>query len=408
MFKRQFVIILILNLVFIINSVLSVYSEEIITLDSLIKEAKERNPEIKSAHEKWLVEKSKITSSKAPPDPRVGASIGSPDMKSLSFSQAYPFPGKLSLRGKVAKETGDLYQQIYKAKKLEIIFKLTKSYYELFYIYKALQIYNENTELIKHFSKVAEQRYGVGKTKLIAVLRAQIELSKYLNMLLTLEQDKETIQADINTLINQPPETPLGTPAEPKDYKPIKLTLKEIEDLAKEKRPELMARKEDIERSERLLSLSKMSYLPDFMGTYKHKWQGDMANYEVMLSLSVPLYFWKQNSWVKEKSYNLDRAKSDHETVKNITLYQVKAFYVKVDTAQRLVKLYRTTIIPQAEQALKVAEIAYQGEEINFLDFIDIQRSLLSFKLEYYQYVYEYEKYLAGLERIVGGIKLVD
>lgn len=374
-----------------------------IAIEEIIKEAKENNPEILAAEQKWLAEKSKIVPSRTPPDPQLGSSSGSSEMKTLSVSQAYPFPGKLSLKGNVAKETSDIYYEMYKAKELEIISKLKRAYYELFYIYKEIEIYKTNSELINHFSKVAEQRYAVGKTRLIEVLRTQVELSKYLNMLLTLEQDKETVQADINTLLNRPPDSFLGIPIEPEECPPLKLVIEEVEKIALARRPELIARQEDIERSRKSLTLSKMSYLPDFMGTYKRTEEGDMQNWDVMLNLTVPLYFWKQRGFVKEKSHDMNRAKSDYESVKNLTLYQVKALYVKVDTAQRLINLYKTNIIPQAEQALRVAEIAYRGEQISFLDLIDIQRSLLNFNLEYYNYIYMYQKYLAELERIAGG-----
>ena len=49
-------IIIIFNVLCVLNIAGFVYSEKIITLGSLIKEARERNPEIKSASKQWQSE----------------------------------------------------------------------------------------------------------------------------------------------------------------------------------------------------------------------------------------------------------------------------------------------------------------------------------------------------------------
>lgn len=95
-------------------------------------------------------------------------------------------------------------------------------------------------------------------------------------------------------------------------------------------------------------------------------------------------------------------SEAQYQTMKNMTLFNVKDLMVKVQTAERLIELYRTSVIPQAEQALKVSETAYQSDKLNFLDLIDVQRNLLQFRLEHYQHLADYVQWTAELERIVG------
>ncbi len=85
-----------------------------------------------------------------------------------------------------------------------------------------------------------------------------------------------------------------------------------------------------------------------------------------------------------------------------MTLFGVKDFHFKVQTAERLVKLYRDSIIPQAEQSLKAAEIGYQAGQVDFLNLIDSQRVLLDFNLAYYRSVADFGIDISELERVIG------
>jgi outer membrane protein TolC len=66
------------------------------------------------------------------------------------------------------------------------------------------------------------------------------------------------------------------------------------------------------------------------------------------------------------------------------------------------VELYRTTLLPQAEQSLRVAEAAYQSDRIDFLNLLDSDRTLVDFRLEYFRNLAEYGKNVAHLERALG------
>jgi cobalt-zinc-cadmium efflux system outer membrane protein len=88
--------------------------------------------------------------------------------------------------------------------------------------------------------------------------------------------------------------------------------------------------------------------------------------------------------------------------MKNTTLYEVSNSLVKAQTAQRLVELYRTSVLPQVRQSLRVTEAGYRGGKTEFIDLLDATRSYLSFHLAYYEYIADYEIALADLERTVG------
>lgn len=376
-----------------------------LTLEEVLAIAQKNNPEIRAAQKKWNAAQARITLEKTLDKPQISYErMYSGDEKLLGVSQEFPFPGKLRLKGQVASKEAVMAEQGYRAKEKEIQSKVKSAYSMYFLSAKSLEIFQQNAELMRRFAKVAESKYSVGKVSQTDVLRAQIELSKMLNMLVTLNQEKETAQAMLNTLLNFRPQNPLGVPQEPQ-IKRFDQSLEDLQNMALTSRPELLESKTAIERSEKALTSSKLEYLPDIMAQYKMRQamnpELDNTN-DAMIGFTVPLWFWKQKSMVQMAKADKEMSEAEYQTMKNMTLFGVKDLLVKTQTAERLVDLYRTSVIPQAEQALTVSDSAYQADKISFLELIDVQRNLLQFRIEQYQYLAQYEQWSAELERVIG------
>jgi hypothetical protein len=100
----------------------------------------------------------------------------------------------------------------YQAKERDVLSRAKGAYAMLYLSHHAIHIFKENADLMRQFSKVAEARFAAGKASQSDALKAQVELSKMLNELVSLQQEKETNAAMLNTLLNRAPESPLGIP----------------------------------------------------------------------------------------------------------------------------------------------------------------------------------------------------
>jgi outer membrane protein, heavy metal efflux system len=247
------------------------------------------------------------------------------------------------------------------------------------------------------------------------VLRAQVELSKIVNELITLEQLKETAIARVNTLLNRHPEMPLGTPEEV-NITELTVSLEDLYQKAKKISPELSILKYRIERDKAARELAKKQYFPDFTFGLSYTLINDLPSsvmsspigegrdsYTGTLSINIPIFQKrKYDAGIREADARLKSSEKAYNNMENMTLFGVKDFHFKVQTAERLVKLYRDSIIPQAEQSLKAAEIGYQAGQVDFLNLIDSQRVLLDFNLAYYRSVADFGISISELERVVG------
>ncbi len=396
---------------------------DVLKIRWIIDEALRMNPGLQSAKLGWDASTERILQEKALDDPIMGFTyFGEPvqtrvgeKQAGVMASQKIPFYGKRRLKGEVAKNEAKVFGERYRTLERVVIARTKSAFYELFWVHKSINIDEENKELLHRFVKIAEVKYTTGKATQQDVLKAQVELSKIVNELITLEQLKETAIARINTLLNRHPDSPLGTPEEI-DITELTVSLKELYEKAKEISPDLSILKYKIERDKAAYKLAKKQYYPDFTFGLNYTFINDLPStvmsspigesrdsYTGTLSMNIPIFQKrKYDAGVREASARLKSSERAYKNMENMTLFGVKDFHFKVQTAERLASLYRDSIIPQAEQSLRAAEAGYQTGQVDFLNLIDSQRVLLAFNLAFYRAVADFGINIAGLERVVG------
>ena len=383
-----------------------------LSLERVIAVVQQENPEILAARERWHASKARISQAATPNKPRLdfermyaprGENVWTDaEEKNLVLSQEIPFPTTLYYAGRRARQEAEEAEASYLAKERDVLSQAKQAYAMLYLSRHAIHIFEENVDLMRQFSKVAEAKYAVGKASQSDALKAQVELSKMMNELVTLRQEKETNTAMLNTLLNRPPEAPLGFPMDP-DPRTLKKNLSDLEVLALESRPELRGAAIAVDKSGTQEALSRSEYLPDIMLQYRRReMEMGVDSHDAMVGFTLPLWFWKQGAMGREARAERAMAQAEFIAMKNRTRYDVKSLFVKVQTAQRLIELYQTSVLPQAEHALKIAEASYRADKMSFLDLLDAVRSLLQFRLEHYEHFAQSEQFKADLERVVG------
>lgn len=400
----------------ILNPPISRGASQTLTLKELIADALQNNPGLKAADQRIKAAKTRITQERwALPDPMVGVDVEGRPRNPANFTdymdieymveQEIPNPLKLWTRGKVAAREKDMVQATYLGKERKLIADLKSAYYDLFMIERSIEVNRENKDLFGQFLKSAEARYSVGKATQSDVLKAQVELSKLINEVITLEQMKQTAIARLNALLNRPTRSELGTTVFKINSRSNKFEWDFLEKLTLEKNPDLLEVQATVKRQEAALRLARFEYLPDFMVRSENRqMKGEgLEEYDAFLGATIPLWgFKKQRNQVKEAKALLEEARANFQQMKNAVLFEVQDALVRLESNQRLAVLYETSVLPQAKQSLKSAVAGYESDRNDFLSLIDAQRNLKAFQLEYYDSVVKLEQSFADLERAVG------
>lgn len=322
-----------------------------------------------------------------------------------SIQQLFPFPGKLSAMAGVEKNRAGMFGSERAALELDAVRDLKMYFWDLYVVYRKLEVNAETQEVVKTFVATAQKQYEVGLGRQADILRAQTELSTLVNDEIVLRQEIRSAEAMINALRNRPVDAPIEAPAEiepPADT----LTFAQLAPLAESSRPELLSAQYGMamQKSERAAALRE--FYPDFMVRGMYKQMVDSPDdWSLMLGLTLPVAPWsygKYASAARHAEAGENEAREQYAARKNMVLAQVQDALVNVRSGRERVGLYRNTIIPQAVQTLQAVLAGYQTGRQDFLSLIDAERMLLGAKKDYHIAVTNLLDGRAQLERAVG------
>ncbi|EKE01951.1 MAG: hypothetical protein ACD_21C00016G0009 [uncultured bacterium] len=390
-----------------------VHGATALDLPTLVNEALQNNPEINAALEHWHAAKAMISQARTLPDPSINfgyKKMSGSDMHShermYGFSQEIPFPNKLYLRGQVASSEAESIKQNYFATRRQVIAQLKEIYYELYLVTRSIGILEYNKSLLVSIEKTAKAYYAVGKGSQQDVFRAQTEITRLISRLLMLKQERESLQAEINRIINRPSMAPIQVLLT-LPHRPLHHSLVELNARLAYSSPHLLTRLKNVERNDRSVALAKSEYLPDFEIEFERFRKNENSvrenGYEAKLKATIPLYFMtKQNQGVKEAAANRAASFQDFKNIRTDLLFRIKDSVLKIERANELINLIKNTLIPQARFTFDSAKASYSVGKVDFLTLLNSFLTLQENEIELRSEQVAYEKAMARLEEIVG------
>ncbi|ORJ60501.1 TolC family protein [Geothermobacter hydrogeniphilus] len=387
------------------------------SLDGLVAEALKNNPDLKAAESRWHMFERKIIPARSLDDPMLSFAFvnyptdsfaaGDTPMtgKDFKLSQKFPFPGKLGTKGEIAEQKALWYKGAYDDLKLQLTRKVKDGWYRLFYLDRAVSITNKNISILDDFIRLTETRYQVGTGIQQDVLKAQVERSKLMDQLFTLQQQRKTVQADLDSLLNRPTGTPIETP-EIVPVTKVEQPLQELQTISEQKRPLFAAFQSIVDRYKARRKLAKLEYKPDFniWGGYRFREEAgndpvdgqDFAS--IGISINLPIYLDKRDEAVAEADSGIRMALQQYHEFRNRVSFNIHDAFVQMEKDRDLVLLYKTGIVPQADQTFKASLAAYQVGDVEFLSLLDALLKLYSYEMDYYRVLADHERDVARLE----------
>ncbi len=331
------------------------------------------------------------------------------------MAMEFPFPNTLALKGQIITEDVLIAQKEFEIALRDLVTEIRLAYYDYLFIIEATRINDENQKLLQQMIAIAQAKFRVGQGKYSNVIMAQVELSKLSDTIITLEEQRETIIARLNTLLNASVDLPLGIPL-PIEEERVTPTLTELYALAVEKRQEIQKQKLAISKMGLVVEMAKQMTYPDpTLGAsyFENRSMPDLKHTQKMpmtfstqrtLNPANTAWFGHRNSYIHEMDIKIEAIEHRIEELESKLRFIVKKHHFGMETANRSIRLYRQILLPQAQQALDAANTAYQAAQIDFLSFLDAQRTLLNLRIGEQRALRDYRQHLAQLEQAVGVI----
>jgi cobalt-zinc-cadmium efflux system outer membrane protein len=369
------------------------------------------NPGLEAAFNRWEAAVERVPQAVSMPDPmlsythfieEVETRVGSQEFK-VGLSQKFPLFGKLSLRGDVAAQAASAEGQRFQAAKLKLFYRVKHAYYEYYYLGRAIAVTEENVKLLASLENVVRNKYAAASVPHSAVMRIQIEQAKLEDRLKALRELRAPLTARLNAALGRAGDDVLPWPKRISEGK-ISLTDDQLLARLREANPELKALDfqtaggkgaEDLARKERYPNVAiGLSYIET----------DDTSRDPITATVSVNLPIWRGSYLAKEREARARREASVKRRAdrERVLVSDLKMAAYRFRDAERKIALYGETLVPKAEQSLKVTRQSFEGGKADVLDLVDAERTLLEFGLSYERARADRAQSLAEIEMLVG------
>jgi outer membrane protein TolC len=389
------------------------------SLGDLLAEAGKNNPQIQAARQSAEASRQVRTQVATLPDPQVMVqhfSVGSPRPFAgytnsdfayigLGFSQDIPYPGKLRLRGEIAKKDADVMLQQAESVRRSVLRQVKTAYVQLSYLAKRAAILDSDGEFLKQVEQAAEARYRSGMGNQQEVLQAQIERTKLLREITMNQLERGKAQAALKQLLGRAQTSP-DIETEELAETATTHTFDELLEAAKANNPDLAAAREAIAKQSLQVDLAKKDFYPDF--NVQYMWQRTdptqfRAYYMATFGMRIPIYRGRrQRPELTQAQMEQSRARSESEARVQQTAFALRQEFLTQEKSAELLKIYREGLIPQARAELQAGMAAYESSRQDFQALLASFLDVLKLDEEYWQTLQEHESALAHLEELTG------
>jgi outer membrane protein TolC len=385
-------------------------------LADVVAEALAKNPEIAVAQKRYEAARQRPLQERSLPDPLVsagynangkpwpGAGLGTEPTSNIGFmvSQELPYPGKLALRSSIASREADAEFQAVEAARLSVTARVKQAYYRLAYTHAVTEVLTRNRELLDTLLRVSVSRYTVGEAAQQDVIKAQTQISVLELQLERVRQERATREGELNALLARPAATSVGDPDE-MQLTPFELSLDSLVAAAQTNAPMLKRDQIMIDRSQLAVDAARKEYKPDFALNGGYYYMGSMpAMYEFRFDVKVPLRRARRAAAVAEQLSTVDQAHSTYDSTRLGLQGRIQEDFQMASTSNRLARLYRDTVLPEARLALESSLASYQTGRVDFLSVITNFGTVLEYEMSYVDELASYHTAVSRLEEMTG------
>jgi len=394
-------------------------AQAVTPLAELLREAEQNSPQIQAARQSWQAAKQVPTQVSTLPDPQFTLqhfSVGSPRPFAgytnsefayigLGVSQDIPYPGKLRLKGEIAKREADVSQEQIESVRRAVMAELKAAYFQLAYLSKTLTILEQDGELLKQVGQAADARYRSGMGSQQDLLQAQLQQTKLLREIAMHHSEVGKLDARLKQLLNRPQDSPDIEPAELTET-PLVQTYADLLAATQTQNPEIAGAKKMIEKQSFQVDLARKDFYPDF--NLQYMWQRTdptqfRAYYMLSVGVRVPIYRGrKQRPELAQAEAEQLRARSELQAQSQQVAAELRAQYVLAQQTSELLKIHREGLSPQSRSEFQAALAAYQSNKQDFQALLAAFLDVLRFDQGYWQNVAEYETAIARIEQMTG------
>lgn len=332
-------------------------------------------------------------------------------MSQLQLMQTVPLAGKLRLAGAAESAKADATATRIDDVALDLRRRASIAFYDVWVSDVTVGVARESRRLLQDIAGTASKMYEVGEGRQTDVLRANVELARMNEDIVSMESMRTAAMARLNALRLAPADSQAGEfrlPVFPAELP----ALDSLVQLAERNRPILRAGAQDLESAAASEKLARQEIWPDLQVGLQYGQQpgpgGAQRMASLMIGASLPIHAKDRQLQMREEANAMSAVSAaDLTELRAETRGAVGEAHASLAKARRLAELYRTSVLPQAEANVSSALASYRVGAVNFMTVLDAQVSLRQYRQQLVALRADEGRAWAELEMLTGRV-LVD
>ena len=305
------------------------------------------------------------------------------EMYMLMAHQELPGKGKRAARALVAEREAEVSRQQIAVRANQILSEIRNAFIDLAFTRETFVLYARQARVLDDITETATLRYAAGEGAQHHTVVALVEVANLEKERIAVEERAQSAEARLNTLLGRPVSQPVET------LVPLDATVsaEEAEERALARHPDMVMVDAEIAREEAELDRLRGERRPDFVvgGGYMLM-PGEAGAWTARAGITWPNAPWSRGrltAGIDLQTKRVDAAKARREVIASQIRHAIRQAVVRLNAAERQVRLVESTVLPQVEHGFELTRVAYATGEGPFTEILDTHRMLLSIELEF-------------------------
>jgi len=417
-FARR-VLLLVPGIVSVLTSTPVRAEEQTVSLPRVIEYSLRSNGDLKSfREEKGIRDAGKVRAGLLP-NPTLdfeavtGAMTGSSDENSLSvgISQEFSLTGKREKRLTIAERELEIFRWQLADRERLLREEVKSAFNDAILAKKRTELADRAIDLNRQLLDVARERLAAGDIPELEMNLVKVELARSegsrIDAERALNQSQSRLWAFMGLPIGESPAITGNLDAEVT----VTRSLADLKQLALNQRPDVKALEAEKGRGDADITLAEAESVPNLTAGlfYAHERRTDATGtgeeevsdnlLGIRLSLPIPL-FDKNQAGVQEARARRSSSESRLLAAGRNVGREVETAYASYRSSEKVLSLYKTNIIPQLEENLKLTQEAYRLGEVGVLAVIQEQKKFFEVSDGYLTALHDRQSALVRLESV--------
>ncbi len=406
------------------------------SVDSLVNEAIANNPQLKSLLCRIAASEYRSESVDYLPPPNLSVEFSQVPVdkinvwneaisNSLSLSQMFPLGGKLGKMSETEWKNVEVIKNDYDVYKANLTAKVKMTYYNIWQIERKIEVQKETIDLMNDLLRSIEIIYQVNRINQADLFTVRSEVASNNAQLIILKKQCESEIYKFNQLLGRNLESSDIITEREISSDSLKYSQSQLEEILINSNPSIKKMSSMIEMNKAMITANNSELVPDLMleGMIMRMPKGMILTaqsdlhmistepakkeymYSLIASITLPFVPWSGGKYAAKEEELLAGIRGieyERTNMQREMFTNMKAALVRLSTANELIDLYGTEIIPNYQQAATSQVSNYQNNRSIITTVIDSYRMLLMQQMNYYMVQADRQMAIAEIEMMVG------